>query len=72
MVERDIERQLVSHITKYLWEMGSGYAFVAQQKYFEVGESDLNADLILYNIQLQAYVVIELKRRHSSPNIRDS
>ena len=61
MVERDIERQLVSHITKYLWEMGSDYAFVAQQKYFEVGESDLNADLILYNIQLQAYVVIELK-----------
>ena len=29
MVERDIERQLVSHITKYLLEMGSGFAFVA-------------------------------------------
>ncbi|ETT00519.1 PF06250 domain protein [Prevotella sp. ICM33] len=30
MAERDIERQLVSHITKYLLEMGSGFAFVAQ------------------------------------------
>ena len=30
MVERDIERQLVSHITRYLLEMGSGFAFVAQ------------------------------------------
>ena len=40
MAERDIERQLVSHITKYLLEMGSGFAFVAQQKHFEVGDSD--------------------------------
>ena len=60
MAERDIERQLVSHITKYLLEMGSGFAFVAQQKHFEVGDSDFYADLILYNIQLHAYVVIEL------------
>ena len=61
MAEQDIERQLVSHITKYLLEMGSGFAFVAQQKHFEVGDSDFYADLILYNIQLHAYVVIELK-----------
>ena len=38
--ERDIERQLVQHITKYLLEMGSGFAFVAQQNHFEVGDSD--------------------------------
>lgn len=61
MAERDIERQLVSHITKYLLEMGSGFAFVAKQKHFEVGDSDFYADLILYSIQLHAYVVIELK-----------
>ena len=36
MAERDLEQQLVSHITKYLLEMGSGFAFVAQQKHFEV------------------------------------
>ena len=59
--ERDLEQQLVSHITKYLLEMGSGFAFVAQQKHFEVGDSDFYADLILYNIQLHAYVVVELK-----------
>ena len=61
MNERDVERQLVQHITKYLLEMGSGFAFVAQQKHFEVGDSDFYADLILYNIQLHAYVVVELK-----------
>lgn len=67
MAEQDIERQLVSHITKYLLEMGSGFAFVAQQKHFEVGDSDFYADLILYNIQLHAYVVIELKATPFKP-----
>ena len=67
MAERDVERQLVSHITKYLLEMGSGFAFVAQQKHFEVGGSDFYADLILYNIQLHAYVVIELKATPFKP-----
>lgn len=67
MAERDVERQLVSHITKYLLEMGSGFAFVAQQKQFEVGDSDFYADLILYNIQLHAYVVVELKATPFKP-----
>lgn len=67
MNERDIERQLVQHITKYLLEMGNGFAFVAQQKHFEVGDSDFYADLILYNIQLHAYVVIELKATPFKP-----
>lgn len=67
MAERDVERQLVSHITKYLLEMGCGFAFVAQQKHFEVGDSDFYADLILYNIQLHAYVVVELKATPFKP-----
>ena len=67
MAEQDIERQLVSHITKYLLEMGSGFAFVAQQKHFEVGDSDFYADLILYNIPLHAYVVVELKATPFKP-----
>ena len=67
MNERDIERLLVQHITKYLLEMGSGFAFVVKQKHFEIGDSDFYADLILYNIQLHAYVVIELKATSFKP-----
>lgn len=67
MAEKDIERQLVSHITKYLLEMGSGFAFVAQQKRFEVGDSNFYTDLILYNIQPRAYVVTELKATPFKP-----
>ena len=46
--ERDIEEQLVKHVTRYLLEMGNGFAFVARQKHFQIGNSDFFADLILY------------------------
>ena len=59
--ERDIEEQLVKHVTRYLLEMGNGFAFVARQKHFQVGNSDFYADLILYSIPLHAYIVVELK-----------
>lgn len=65
--ERDIEEQLVTHITKYLLQMGTGFAFVARQKHFQVGDSDFYADLVLYNIKLHAYVVIELKATPFKP-----
>ena len=65
--ERDIEEQLVNHVTKYLLEMGTGFAFVARQKRFQIGDNDFFADLILYNIKLHAYVVIELKATPFKP-----
>jgi len=65
--ERDIEEQLVNHVTKYLLEMGTGFAFVARQKHFQIGNKDFYADLILYNIRLHAYVVVELKATPFKP-----
>ena len=32
---------------RYLLEMGNGFAFVARQKHFQIGDSDFFADLIL-------------------------
>ena len=65
--ERDIEEQLVKHVTRYLWEMGNGFAFVARQKHFQIGNSDFYADLILYSIPLHAYIVVELKATPFKP-----
>ena len=65
--EKDIEKQLVEHVTKYLLEMGNGFAFVAKQKHFKVGDSDFYADLILYSIKLHAYIVAELKATPFKP-----
>lgn len=65
--ERDIEEQLVKHVTRYLLEMGNGFAFVARQKHFQIGDSDFFADLILYSIPLHAYIVVELKATPFKP-----
>ena len=65
--ERDLEEQLVKHVTRYLLEMGNGFAFVARQKHFQIGDSDFYADLVLYNIKLHAYVVVELKATPFKP-----
>ena len=65
--ERDIEEQLVKHVTRYLLDMGTGFAFVARQKHFQIGNSDFFADLILYSIPLHAYIVVELKATPFKP-----
>ncbi|WP_100551306.1 PDDEXK nuclease domain-containing protein [Caedibacter taeniospiralis] len=65
--ERDIEKQLVDHITKFLLELGKGFAFVGRQYHLEVGESDYYLDLLFYHVKLKCYVVIELKNTKFIP-----
>jgi predicted nuclease of restriction endonuclease-like (RecB) superfamily len=65
--ERDIENQLVEHITKFLLELGKGFAFVGRQVHLEVGETDYYLDLLFYHIRLKCYVVIELKNTRFIP-----
>jgi len=65
--ERDIENQLVSHITKFLLELGKGFAFIGQQYHLEVADEDYYLDLLFYNIPLKCYVVIELKNTKFIP-----
>lgn len=65
--ERDIEKKLVEHITKFLLELGKGFAFVGRQYHLEVGESDYFLDLLFYHIKLKCYVVIELKNTKFIP-----
>lgn len=50
--ERDIENQLISHITKFLLELGKGFAFVGRQYHLEVGETDYYLDLLFYHVKL--------------------
>lgn len=59
--ERDIEKQLVNHIKKFLLELGKGFAFVGQQYHLEIANKDYYIDLLFYHIKLKCYVVIELK-----------
>jgi predicted nuclease of restriction endonuclease-like (RecB) superfamily len=65
--ERDIEQQLVKHVTRFLLELGKGFAFVGQQYYLKIGENDYYLDLLFYHIRLKCYVVIELKNTKFVP-----
>lgn len=59
--ERDIENALVEHITRFLLELGAGFACVGRQVHLEVGGEDFYLDLLFYHLKLRCYVVIELK-----------
>ena len=65
--EKDIEEQLVTHIRKFLLELGKGFAFVGQQYQITVAENDYFIDLLFYHIKLKCYVVIELKNTKFIP-----
>jgi predicted nuclease of restriction endonuclease-like (RecB) superfamily len=65
--EKDIEKQLVQHITKFLLELGKGFAFVGQQYHLEIAENDYYIDLLFYHTRLKCYVVIELKNTKFIP-----
>lgn len=61
--ERNIEQQLTDHITKFLLELGKGFAFIGKQVHVEIGGQDFYIDLLLYHTRLHAYIVVELKAR---------
>ena len=59
--ERSIEDQLTQHITKFLLELGAGFAFVGRQYKVQLSEKERFIDLLFYHLKLRCYVVIELK-----------
>ena len=59
--ELDIERQLTENITKFLLELGKGFAFIGRQYPLQVGDKDYRLDLLFYHIRLRCFVVIDLK-----------
>ena len=65
--ERDIENQLTEHITRFLLELGKGFAFVGKQYQMELGEKEYFIDLLFYHIPMQCYVVVELKNKDFEP-----
>ena len=59
--ERELENGLVDHLTKFLLELGAGFAFVGRQYKIEVDDDEYSIDLLFYHLKLHCYVVIELK-----------
>jgi predicted nuclease of restriction endonuclease-like (RecB) superfamily len=65
--ERDIENALIRHITRFLLELGAGFAFVGRQYQLVVGGDEFFIDLLFYHTRLKCYVVVELKAQPFKP-----
>ena len=65
--EREIENALMQHITRFLLELGNGFAFVGRQYRLEVSGDEFFIDLLFYHIRLKCYVVVELKATAFKP-----
>ena len=59
--ESDLESAILSHLEKFLLELGKGFLFEARQKRFTFDGDHYFLDLVFYNRLLRCYVVIDLK-----------
>jgi predicted nuclease of restriction endonuclease-like (RecB) superfamily len=66
-VERDLEKELIANIQKFLLELGVGFAFVGSQYHLEIGGQDFYIDLLFYHLNLRCFVVIDLKMVEFKP-----
>ncbi|WP_439236458.1 PDDEXK nuclease domain-containing protein [Lonepinella koalarum] len=65
--EREIEDALVRHVTRFLLELGSGFAYIGRQYRLEVNGDEFFIDLLFYHTRLKSYVVVELKATAFKP-----
>lgn len=65
--EKDLQRQLLSNLKKFLMELGSGFTFVGEEYRVQVGLHDYYIDLLLYHRELRCLVAIELKTTEFKP-----
>jgi predicted nuclease of restriction endonuclease-like (RecB) superfamily len=59
--ERLLKDALLANITKFLIELGTGFAYVGKEYRLKIGETENYIDLLFYNLNLSCYVVVEVK-----------
>jgi RecB family endonuclease NucS len=64
--ERLLKDALLENISKFLMELGTGFAYVGKEYRLQIGETENFIDLLFYNLKLRCYVVIEVKIRDFS------
>jgi len=65
--EEALEDVLEQRMTRFLLELGEGWAFVGRQKEILIAGKTRKIDLLFYHIYLRCYVVLELKVRPFDP-----
>ena len=59
--ERELKDALIENITKFLMELGAGFAYIGKEYKLKIGTKERYIDLLFYNTTLHCYVVIEVK-----------
>ena len=59
--EKDLEKELINNITKFILELGKGFAFVGNQYKLEIPNHEYYPDLLFCNYILHSFVIIDLK-----------
>lgn len=59
--ESELESAIITHLQKFLMEMGKGYAFVERQQHIITDTQDYYIDLVFYNYLMKSFVLIDLK-----------
>ncbi len=66
--ERDLEDALCNQMTRFLLELGNGFAFIGRQKELVISGVSRRIDLLFYHIRLRSYVVLEIKVKPFEPS----
>jgi hypothetical protein len=59
--ERDLSKALTDNPTRFLRELGTGFAFVGVEVPIQCGDREFFVDLLFYHYRLHRFVVFELK-----------
>lgn len=65
--ESALESELERHLTRFLLELGSGFAYLGRQKELVISGKSRRIDMLFFHIQLNCYIVIELKATPFQP-----
>ena len=59
--EKDLQAGLVKHLSKFMLELGRGFALVREQCPIQIGSETYHCDLLFYNFIARCFVLIDLK-----------
>jgi len=60
-LEKDFEDAIMRELEQFLFELGTGFSFLARQKRITVDDEDFYLDLLFFHRDLRRLVAIELK-----------
>ena len=65
--EKELQRGLEENISRFLIELGEGFAYVGRQVKLDIAGDEFYCDLLFYHLRLRRYIVVELKAGKFEP-----